>query len=174
MSSRTFYDPNETCIRKYCEECCDLCQADFAFLADFTGNLAALNQMLQEKDKTIGDMISSISNFLQQQRSFANIEDHVGRNPTAIIDVEKYVKEIKLVLTDFETRFENFDDIIVLTAFYLDSSNDTFGTESIALKCKDVFGFNQIVTEDEIIKMRCDLFLRAGSDEDDFWELVPK
>lgn len=163
-------------------------QCDLAFLADFTGKLSTLNLNLQGKNKTITEMMSSIAAFQSQSASmivdiekkkfeqFINIKDHMEKYPTYNFISEKYTTEIRTVIADFEIRFSDFKKIEKLVQFISFPFNDSINHSDIyelASKFADIFQMENMMLQNEIITLRCDIFLKARSSSgQDFWALV--
>lgn len=163
-------------------------QCDLAFLADFTGKLSTLNLELQGKNKTVTEMMSSIAAFQSQTASmivdiekkkfqqFVNIKDHMEKHPTYNFIPDKYTAEIKAVVSDFEIRFSDFKKIEKLVEFIsypFNNSIDHSDIYEMAKKFADTFQMDHMIFQNEIITLRCDIFLKARSSSGlDFWALV--
>lgn len=161
-------------------------QCDLAFLADFTGKLSTLNLELQGKNKTLSEMMSSIAAFKLQASSmivdiknkkflrFTNIKDHMEKHPAYPFIPEKYTAEIQSVVSDFEIRFRDFQKIAKLVEFISYPFNEAVDdTYEIAQKFAETFQMDQVLLENEMIALRCDVFLKARSGSNlEFWPLV--
>ncbi|CAK1579503.1 unnamed protein product [Parnassius mnemosyne] len=165
-------------------------QCDLAILADFTGKLSTLNLNLQGKNKTLTEMMSSIASFQCQISSmivdiekkkfeqFVNIKDHMEKHPNYNFISKKYMTEIRAVVADFEIRFGDFRKIENLVQFISYPFNDSIDHSDIyelATKFADTFQMEHMMLQNEIITLRCDIFLKAKSSSgQNFWALVSK
>lgn len=153
-----------------------------------TGKLSTLNLSLQGKNKTLTEMMSSIAAFQCQTASmivdiekkkfeqFVNIKDHMEKHPTYNFISKKYTTEIRAVVADFEIRFGDFRKIENLVQFISYPFNDSIDHSNIyelARKFADTFQMEHTMLQNEIITLRCDIFLKARSSTgQDFWALV--
>lgn len=159
---------------------------DLAFLADFTGYLSDLNLKLQGKNIIIIDLISCISAFkanalilirdLEKKnlQRFPNLKDHTRKYPDVIFDSKKYVIEIKAVIDDFDVRFNDFKKLEDVIPFISFPFKEDLNTQVIAKKAAHLFQIDEVSLEDEMINMRCNVYLKARSSENNFWHLVNK
>ncbi|KAE9535278.1 hypothetical protein AGLY_008011 [Aphis glycines] len=148
---------------------------DLAFLADFTGHLSDLNLKLQGKNIIIIDLISCVPAFkanalilirdLEKKnlQRFSNVEDHTRKYPNVVFDSKKYVIEIKAVIDDFDVRFNDFKKLEDVIPFINDCK-----------KAAQLFQIDEESLEDEMINVRCNVYLKAKLSENNFWHLVSK
>ncbi|CAK1596522.1 unnamed protein product [Parnassius mnemosyne] len=165
-------------------------QCDLAFLADFTGKLSTLNLNLQDKNKTLTEMMSSIAAFQCQTASmivdiekkkfeqFVNIKDHMEKHPNYNFISKKYMTEIRAVVADFEIRFgdcRKIENLVQFISYPFNDSIDHSDIYELATKFADTFQMEHMMLQNEIITLRCDIFLKARSSSgQDFWALVSK
>lgn len=159
---------------------------DLAFLADFTGHLSDLNLKLQGKNKTIIDLISSISAFkanalvlirdLEKKKfqRFPNVEYHTRKYPDVIFDSKKYVIEIIAVIDDFDIRFNDFKKLEDVIPFISFSFKEDLNTQMTAKRAAQLFQIDEVSLGDVMINMRYNVYLKARSSEINFWYLVSK
>lgn len=121
-------------------------------------------------------MMSSISAFQSQTASmivdiekkkfeqFVNIKDHMEKHPTYNFISEKYTTEIRTVIADFEIHFSDFRKIEKLLQFISYPFNDSIDRGDIcelATKLVDTFQMEHMMLQNEIITLRCEIFLKA-------------
>lgn len=98
------------------------------------------------------------------------------KHPTYNFISDKYTTEIRAVVADFEIRFGDFRKIENLVQFISYPFNDSIDHSDIyelATKFTDTFQMEPMMLQNEIITLRCDIFLKARSSSgQDFWALV--
>lgn len=109
-------------------------------------------------------------------QQFVNIKDYVEKHTTYNFIPDKYTAEIKAVVSDFEIRFSDFKKIEKLVEFIsypFNNSIDHSDIYEIATKFADTFQVDHMILQNEIITLRCDIFLKARSSSGlDFWAVV--
>jgi len=105
---------------------------------------------------------------------FPNLEDHTRKYPDFIFDSKKYVIEIKAVIDDFDVRFKEFKQLEDVIPFISFPFNEGLNTQMFAKKAAQLFQIDEVTLDDEVINMRCNVYLKARSSENNFWHLVSK
>lgn len=162
----------------------DVWLLDLAFLTDITAKLNELNLELQGPNKTIFHMISSVNAFKQKLNlllsklenknlaNFPNMTAQLNSSVSINYDKNRYVDEIRHVITEFNNRFQDFkklDTVVLFMSFPFDSN---MKTEEIAKNLGAIFDLNSLVLEEEIITLQSDVFVKARASEDRFWKYL--
>lgn len=82
--------------------------------------------------------------------------------------------EIKAIIDDFDIRFSVFkklEDVIPFISFQF---KEDLNTQMITKRAAQLFQIDEVFLEDEMINMRCNVYLKARSSENNFWYLVSK
>jgi len=85
-----------------------------------------------------------------------------------------YVIKIKAVIDDFNVRFKKFkqlEDEIPFISFPL---REDLNTQMTAKKASQLFQIDEVTLEEDMINIQCNVYLKAGSSENNFWHLINK
>lgn len=158
---------------------------DLAFLTDITGKLNELNLQLQGKNKTLTEMVSDVNAFkrkLSYQRAQLRRGDlkqfeNIAAQPRVKNSnkYDEYADKMDLLQNEFERRFQDIlkiEDIILFMSFPFNDENDIQG---ISLKITEFVDADQTQVENEILKLKSDIFLKSrASSQSSFWNLLPE
>lgn len=156
-----------------------------AFLCDITEKLNELNLNLQGKDRTVIDMITLINTFKSQiqvqvsqlkrgeLKNYKNMEEECTHNSNR--DFKTFCKQLENLHLEFERRFADFAALEEVLSFMVFPFNENIDIDSLTVKIGNLTDAESVVVEEEIIKMRSDIFLKArASGSTDFWKLICK
>ncbi|KAG8235115.1 hypothetical protein J437_LFUL014378 [Ladona fulva] len=152
---------------EHCDELSDpLWQLNLAFLADVSAKICNLNFELQEKGKSLSQMIGSVNAFKSKLNLWiAQIKRNVFSHFPCIekmmqsnsgFDLSIYCKDLEEIKKSFEVRFADFNSIQSTATFLLNPFVETDISEMSA----------QVANSN--------LQLKARSSERDFWNMVEK
>ncbi|KAL1492435.1 hypothetical protein ABEB36_010687 [Hypothenemus hampei] len=156
---------------------------DLAFLSDITAKLNELNLQLQGKNKTLTDMVSAVNTFkaklslLETQLRKGNLRQFENmaakskeRNPS---EYDQYADKITLLRNEFVKRFKDISQIEDVIFFMSFPFNNEIQIEEISIKFKEFLDVDQILIEEEILKLKYDIFLKSrASSQNNFWNLL--
>lgn len=158
-----------------------------AFLTDTTEKLNELNKDLQGKDKTVIDMTTFIKTFKSQiqvyasqlrqgdLRNFKNMEEECTHNSNR--DFDTFISQLENLRLEFQRRFSDFDALEDVICFMTFPFNECVNLVSLTDKIGNLIDSESVEIEEEIIKIRCDIFVKArayDSNTTDFWKLICK
>lgn len=154
-----------------------------AFLCDITGKLNELNLSLQGKDKTLVDMTSLIKTFKEkiqmhasqlrrgELKNYKHMEEECTHNSNR--EFQSFAKQLDNLHEEFERRFADFETLEDLISFMVFPFNEGIDIDSVSIKIGKLIDAQSVLVEEEIIKLRCDIFLKARAfGSTDFWKLM--
>ncbi|KAK9701119.1 hAT family C-terminal dimerization region [Popillia japonica] len=151
-----------------------------AFLCDITEKLNQLNLNLLGKDRNVIDLTTLLKTFKSQSQVHAsqlrrkNMEEECTHNSNR--DFETFARQLENLHLEFERRFLDFVALEEVLSFMAFPSNESNDLHSLTAKIGKLTDSESVVVEEEIIKMRCGIFLnaRAFGSNTDFWKLICK
>lgn len=158
---------------------------DLAFLCDITEKLNQLNLQLQGRHRSIVDMISSVKAFkeklssfdLQLRRgdlkNFTNMAEESDSEQKSIF--REYADQITMLLNEFNERFADFAQLEPVVLFMSFPFRDDVNIEEIANKFAEFLEADPILLEDEVLRIKSDVFLKSRATNDtSFWKSLDK
>lgn len=154
-----------------------------AFLCDITAKLNDLNLNLQGKNKCLTGMTSVIKTFKEtikryasqlrkhDLRNFKNMEEECIHNPNR--DFENFAEHLDVLFEEFERRFADLISLEEILNFMIFPFNENVNIDEVSEKVGHLIDATSVTVEEEIIKLRCDIFLKSRVYSDtDFWKLI--
>uniref|UniRef100_A0A669C9P0 HAT C-terminal dimerisation domain-containing protein n=1 Tax=Oreochromis niloticus TaxID=8128 RepID=A0A669C9P0_ORENI len=144
-----------------------------------------LLDLLQGKDKTVINMISSVNAFkrkmqhlsLKLQRhdliNFQNLASELEMQGMACLQLDsaRYTEHIDNCLSEFDKRFQDFSLLEPVATFMCYPFREDAEVDSLASKIAKLFHLNSSGVEDEILTLQADIELKSR-DHGQFWNLL--
>ncbi|CAG9813036.1 unnamed protein product [Phaedon cochleariae] len=156
-----------------------------AFFCDITEKLNDVHLNLQGKDKIVIDMITFIKTFKSQMqlqtsqlkrgelKHNKNMEEECTHNTNR--DFETFAEQLENLHLEFERRFADFAALEEVLSFMVFPFIENIDIDSLPVKISNLTDAESVVVEEEIVKIRSDIFLKArASGSTDFWKLICK
>lgn len=154
-----------------------------AFLTDLTAHCNAFNLELQGKDKTITQLVSSLNAFKSKLqffktqlgkkilKNFPNLEKALENFEESSCKCDSFCIELQNLFEELERRFQDvklIEPILVFMSFPFVEIN----IEEISATMSSKFNMNASDLEIEILKLQCDIPVKARASEKKFWNFL--